>query len=91
MALGVIGVAEVVVWREGAAWIQMPSSRGGVEEVGVFGGKGGDDGSLQAKALSRYGRVDGGAARVWRGIVGLEVLGYVADHKVVGARVHGLL
>ena len=48
-------------------------------------------GGLQAKALSGYGRVDGGAARVWWGIVGLEVLRYMADHKIVGARLHGTI
>ena len=63
----------------------------GVKEKGVFGSKSGNDGSLQAQTLSRYGRVDGGAAGVWRGIVGLEILRYVADHKVVGAGVHGTI
>jgi hypothetical protein len=91
VAFGVVGIAEGGGVERGGRVDPDALIARGVEEIGVLGGKGGDDGGLQAKALSRYGGVDGGAARVWRGIVGLEVLGYVADHKVVGTSLHGTI
>lgn len=91
VAFGVVGIAEGGGVEGGGRVDPDSLVARGVEEIGVLGGKGGNYGGLQSKTLSRYGRVDGGAARVWWGIVGLEVLGYVADHKVVGASLHGTI
>jgi hypothetical protein len=91
VAFGVVGVAEGGGVEGGGCVDPDTLIARCVEEIGVLGGKGGDDGGLQAKALSGYRRIGSGAASVGCLTMGLEVFGYVADYEIVGASLHGTI